>query len=91
MRKRIFVETRRNEVGFRREVFRSSATGTGMMPLRDASLYVSGPFKTVRGAKAAVHFGWTGNPHFIDVNHFEQLGREFDKTLARMPILCERM
>ncbi len=42
--------------------------------------YVTGPFKTVRGAKAMVHYG-ENNPHCQTVADAERLGRKYADIL----------
>jgi hypothetical protein len=97
-RKSIFVGTKRvyGVLGhWKREVYRSSVLKSEGSPVNAEYDYLSGPFKTVQGAKAAVHFGWVGNPHFIDAKHFERLvkrmSRKEKKLLARLPNCVERV
>src|SRR4051812_34027507 len=47
--------------------------------------YVTGPFRTVRAGKFAVHCGWIGNPDYIDVEQCETLGKEYAATLQKLP------
>jgi hypothetical protein len=52
--------------------------------------YITGPFETVRGGKFAVHCGWVGNPHYIDVAQCEKLGKEYDETMRKLPKTLNR-
>jgi hypothetical protein len=44
---------------------------------------VVGPFKTVRGAKAMLHYG-DGNPHMLTVADAERIGKQYKNDLAKL-------
>lgn len=47
-------------------------------------LAVIGPFRTVRGAKAMIHYG-DGNPHIQHVRDAERIGKKYAAALKDMP------
>lgn len=67
----------------RREVMKSKEPPT--QALCPQSTYVVGPFRTVRGAKAMVHYGRGGNPHCMVVKQAEALGKKFARQLKKLP------
>ena len=68
----------------KREVFRSDATPTEQSH-GEQYFAVTGPFRTVRGAKALTHYG-NGNPHIQGVSDAERIGKKYANELKRMPL-----
>jgi hypothetical protein len=68
----------------RAEVFRSDTTPTHQS---HGHVYgaCTGPFVTLRGAKAMVHYG-AGNPHLRTVRDAERIGRKYAKDLDGKPL-----
>lgn len=66
-----------------REIFRSSSEPTSQSH-GDKYLAVMGPFRTIRGAKAEVHYG-LNNPHICHVRDAERIGKKYAKELMMLP------
>ncbi len=47
--------------------------------------YSIGPFRTVRGAKAMVHYGGN-NPHVLTVNDAERVGKQYADALKPLAL-----
>lgn len=79
-RPRIYVGYGKNCL---REMFKSAVE-----PVRTAFgakyLAVVGPFRTVRGAKAMIHYG-ENNPHIQHVRDAERIGKKYATKLKSMP------
>jgi len=64
------------------EVFRSTIEPT-MSTHGDTFAYIIGPFRTIQGAKAMLHYG-PMNPHIQCVSDAEKVGRKYVQNLASM-------
>ncbi len=45
---------------------------------------VTGPFRTLRAAKAMTHYGWN-NPHMLSVSDAERISKKYEQELKRLP------
>jgi len=80
----IYVGTARTETGLRKEIVRTTEFPTHR---RYGSKFfaLTGPFKTIRGAKALVHYGHHDNPHIQHVSDAERIGLKYAAELKDMP------
>lgn len=68
--------------GVFRSTFRSKDTPTEQTHGKRFNCVI-GPFRTVRGAKAMVHYGYS-NPHMPDVASAERIGKKYAEELRHL-------
>lgn len=83
VKQRIYLGLKtRNRIAVR-AMFRSATEPTQATHGRRFAAVV-GPFKTVRGCKAMIHFG-LNNPHMRHVNDAERIGKQYADDLKDKP------
>jgi hypothetical protein len=86
-RKSMSTKTRRVYVGHKKgggsEVLRLFDTPT-QERFGDTYAAFTGPFRTVRGAKALIHYG-VSNPHMTCVADAERIGKQYADELKPLP------
>jgi hypothetical protein len=65
------------------EIFRSETEPTPQTHTYNACI---GPFRTVRGAKAMIHYGHSNNPHIRCVRDAERIGKKYADDLKSKPL-----
>lgn len=80
MVKRLGIYVGVNGVANMRELFRCRSKPTEKSHGRKYGAVI-GPFRTIRGAKAMVHFG-CNNPHMQSVSDAERIGKQYAAELA---------